>query len=148
MFDGTTSCLVVVGAQWGDEGKGKIVDLLAQRADLVVRYQGGDNAGHTVVNGGGEFILRQVPSGILHPGAVCVLGHGAVVDPETFAGELDHLASRGVSTGRICVSERAHLVLPYHKRSTLPARSARSSAPPAGASARPTRTSTAAAAFG
>ena len=116
MFDGTTSCLVVVGAQWGDEGKGKLVDVLAERADLVVRYQGGANAGHTVVIGDSQFILRQIPSGILHPGVVCVVGNGVVLEPETFFGELDQLAERGVSTaGRIFVSDRAHLVLPYHK---------------------------------
>jgi adenylosuccinate synthase len=116
MFDGRTTCLVVVGAQWGDEGKGKLVDVLAERADLVVRYQGGANAGHTVVIGDTQFILRQIPSGILHAGVVCVVGNGVVLEPETFFGELDQLAERGVSTaGRIFVSDRAHLVLPYHK---------------------------------
>jgi adenylosuccinate synthase len=116
MFDGRTSCLVVVGAQWGDEGKGKLVDVLAERADLVVRYQGGANAGHTVVIGDTQFILRQIPSGILHPGVTCVVGNGVVLEPETFFGELDQLAERGISTaGRIFVSDRAHLVLPYHK---------------------------------
>ena len=116
MFDGRTSCLVVVGAQWGDEGKGKLVDVLSERADLVVRYQGGANAGHTVVIGETQFVLRQIPSGILHPGAVCVVGNGVVLEPETFFGELDQLAERGVATeGRIFVSDRAHLVLPYHK---------------------------------
>ena len=116
MFDGGTACLVVVGAQWGDEGKGKLVDVLAERADLVVRYQGGANAGHTVVIGDTQFILRQIPSGILHPGVTCVVGNGVVLEPETFFGELDQLAERGISTaGRIFVSDRAHLVLPYHK---------------------------------
>ncbi len=116
MFDGRTSCLVVVGAQWGDEGKGKLVDVLAERADLVVRYQGGANAGHTVVIGDAQFVLRQIPSGILHPGVVCVVGNGVVLEPETFFGELDQLAERGIATaGRIFVSDRAHLVLPYHK---------------------------------
>src|SRR5688572_20328933 len=116
MFDGRTTCLVVVGAQWGDEGKGKLVDVLAERADLVVRYQGGANAGHTVVIGDTQFILRQIPSGILHPGVTCVVGNGVVLEPETFFGELDQLAERGISTaGRIFVSDRAHLVLPYHK---------------------------------
>jgi adenylosuccinate synthase len=116
MFNGRTTCLVVVGAQWGDEGKGKLVDVLAERADLVVRYQGGANAGHTVVIGDTQFILRQIPSGILHPGVVCVVGNGVVLEPETFFGELDQLAERGVPTaGRIFVSDRAHLVLPYHK---------------------------------
>ena len=116
MFDGRTTCLVVVGAQWGDEGKGKLVDVLAERADFVVRYQGGANAGHTVVIGDTQFVLRQIPSGILHAGVVCVVGNGVVLEPETFFGELDQLAERGISTtGRIFVSDRAHLVLPYHK---------------------------------
>jgi adenylosuccinate synthase len=116
MFDGRTTCLVIVGAQWGDEGKGKLVDVLAERADLVVRYQGGANAGHTVVIGDSQFILRQIPSGILHRQVTCVVGNGVVLEPETFFGELDQLAERGISTaGRIFVSDRAHLVLPYHK---------------------------------
>ncbi len=108
--------MVVVGAQWGDEGKGKLVDVLAERADLVVRYQGGANAGHTVVIGDSQFILRQIPSGILQPGVVCIVGNGVVLEPETFCGELDQLAERGIDTaGRIFISDRAHLVLPYHK---------------------------------
>jgi adenylosuccinate synthase len=116
MFDGRTTCLVIVGAQWGDEGKGKLVDVLAERADLVVRYQGGANAGHTVVIGDSQFILRQIPSGILHRQVTCVVGNGVVLEPETFFGELDQLAERGILTaGRIFVSDRAHLVLPYHK---------------------------------
>jgi adenylosuccinate synthase len=116
MFDARTACVVVVGAQWGDEGKGKLVDVLAERADFVVRYQGGANAGHTVVIGDSQFILRQIPSGILHPRVTCVVGNGVVLDPETFFGELDQLAERGIdTTGRIFVSDRAHLVLPYHK---------------------------------
>ena len=116
MFEAGTTCLVVVGAQWGDEGKGKLVDVLAERADVVVRYQGGANAGHTVVIGDSQFILRQIPSGILHPGVVCVVGNGVVLEPETFFAELDQLAQRQVdTTGRIFVSDRAHLVLPYHK---------------------------------
>jgi adenylosuccinate synthase len=116
MFDAGTTCLVVVGAQWGDEGKGKLVDVLAERADVVVRYQGGANAGHTVVIGDSQFILRQIPSGILHPGVVCVVGNGVVLEPETFFAELDQLALRQIDTaGRIFVSDRAHLVLPYHK---------------------------------
>ena len=116
MFEAGTTCLVVVGAQWGDEGKGKLVDVLAERADVVVRYQGGANAGHTVVIGDSQFILRQIPSGILHPGVVCVVGTGVVLEPETFFAELDQLAQRQVdTTGRIFVSDRAHLVLPYHK---------------------------------
>ncbi len=116
MFDDRTACVVVVGAQWGDEGKGKLVDVLAERADFVVRYQGGANAGHTVVIGDARFILRQIPSGILHPRATCIVGNGVVLEPETFFAELDQLAKQGVDTaGRLYVSDRAHLVLPYHK---------------------------------
>ena len=116
MFDAKTTCMVVVGAQWGDEGKGKLVDVLAERADLVVRYQGGANAGHTVVIGDKQFILRQIPSGILHPRVTCVIGNGVVLEPENLFHELDSLHERGIDTaGRLFVSDRAHLVLPYHK---------------------------------
>lgn len=116
MFDARTTCLVVVGAQWGDEGKGKLVDVLAEEADLVVRYQGGANAGHTVVIGDVQFILRQIPSGILHSQVTCVIGNGVVLEPENLFAELDQLNSRGIDTaGRLFVSDRAHLVLPYHK---------------------------------
>ncbi len=116
MFDERTRCAVVVGAQWGDEGKGKLVDVLAEQADFVVRYQGGANAGHTVVTGDSQFILRQIPSGILHSGATCVIGNGVVVDPATLFAELDALSARGIATeGRMFVSDRAHLVLPFHK---------------------------------
>ncbi len=116
MFDRSTACVVVVGALWGDEGKGKLVDVLAEGADFVVRYQGGANAGHTVVTGAGEFILHQIPSGILHDGTVCVVGNGVVLDPDTFFHELDALAAKGIGVqGRLFVSERAHLVLPFHK---------------------------------
>jgi adenylosuccinate synthase len=116
MFSADRRCIVVVGAQWGDEGKGKLVDILAEGADLVVRYQGGANAGHTVVIGHEQFILRLIPSGILQPTTVCVLGNGVVIDPESFLGELDGLSDRGVSIdGRVLISDRAHLVLPYHK---------------------------------
>ncbi len=98
-------CLVVVGAQWGDEGKGKIVDVLAPTVDIVARYQGGANAGHTVNVGGDEFILHQIPSGILHPGKRCLLGNGVVLDVEQFFQELDGLHARGVDTeGRVGVS--------------------------------------------
>jgi len=113
--DGGT-CQVVVGAQWGDEGKGKIVDVLAEDADVVARYQGGANAGHTVVIEGQEFVLHQVPSGILHPGKPCMLGNGVVLDVGEFFAEVDALESRGIDAGsRIRVSNRAHLVLPWHK---------------------------------
>ena len=107
---------VVVGAQWGDEGKGKIVDLLSAEADVVVRYQGGPNAGHTVVVNGETTVLHLVPSGILNPGVACVIGNGVVVNLEQLFRELDDLARRGVSwSGRLWVSERAHLILPAHR---------------------------------
>lgn len=116
MFDAKTTCVVVVGAQWGDEGKGKLVDVLAERADLVVRYQGGANAGHTVVINDTQFILRQIPSGILHPRVTCIIGNGVVLEPENLFSELDSLHNRGIdTTGRLYISDRAHLVLPYHK---------------------------------
>ncbi|HET9134225.1 MAG TPA: adenylosuccinate synthase [Gemmatimonadales bacterium] len=116
MFDRKHNCVVVVGAQWGDEGKGKLVDVLAERADVVVRYQGGANAGHTVVVGDRQFVLHQIPSGILHQGASCVVGNGVVLDPETFFHELDEVTAQGVDiSGRLFISERAHVVLPYHK---------------------------------
>jgi adenylosuccinate synthase len=125
VFSPDIHCLVVVGAQWGDEGKGKVVDALAERADLVVRYQGGANAGHTVDAPGGEFVLHQIPAGILHPGTRCVIGNGVVLDPETLFHEIDALLAGGVAVeGRLVVSDRAHLVLPYHK--LLDAESARS----------------------
>ena len=125
MFGPGTHCVVVVGAQWGDEGKGKVVDALAERADLVVRYQGGANAGHTVDTSGGEFVLHQIPAGILHPGTTCVIGNGVVLDAETLFHEIDALIGRGVDIeGRLVISDRAHLVLPYHK--LLDAESARS----------------------
>jgi adenylosuccinate synthase len=110
-------CRVVVGAQWGDEGKGKIVDVLAADADIVARYQGGANAGHTVDVAGDEFILHQIPSGILHAGKRCLLGNGVVLDVEQFFSEMDGLVARGIDAEtRIGVSGRAHLLLDYHKR--------------------------------
>jgi len=116
MFDARTACVVVVGAQWGDEGKGKLVDVLAEQADFVVRYQGGANAGHTVVTAEAQFILQQIPSGILHPRVTCVVGNGVVLDPDQLFTELDQLTAKGIdTTGRLFVSDRAHLVLPYHK---------------------------------
>src|SRR5438445_210935 len=115
MFGPKTHCVVVVGAQWGDEGKGKIVDVLAERADLVVRYQGGANAGHTVHTGAGEFVLHQLPSASIQ-GAVCLVGNGVVLDPETLFTELDALSERGIRTEhKLYVSDRAHLTLPFHK---------------------------------
>jgi adenylosuccinate synthase len=104
---------VIVGAQWGDEGKGKIVDLLAQEADVVCRYQGGPNAGHTIIAGGETWKIRQIPSGVLS-GKVSVIGAGCVVDPKVFLDEIDHLESRGVSTGGVRLSGNAHLIMPWH----------------------------------
>lgn len=116
MFSQSNRTVVVVGAQWGDEGKGKLVDVLAERADWVVRYQGGANAGHTVDVGGHSFVLHQIPSGILHGGVRCAIGNGVVLDPETLFTEIDELVEDGIDVeGRLYVSDRAHLVLPYHK---------------------------------
>jgi adenylosuccinate synthase len=110
-------CTVVVGAQWGDEGKGKIVDVLAADADIVARYQGGANAGHTVDVAGDEFVLHQIPSGILHADKRCLLGNGVVLDLEQFFEELDQLEARGIDAEpRVGISARAHLLLEYHKR--------------------------------
>ena len=110
------SCTVIVGCQWGDEGKGKIVDVLAEGVDIVARYQGGANAGHTVHVGEDEFILHQIPSGVLHPGRRCLLGNGVVLDIRQFFEEYDRLLERGVELeGRVGVSRRAQLLLPYHK---------------------------------
>ncbi|HYW07510.1 MAG TPA: adenylosuccinate synthase [Longimicrobium sp.] len=109
-------CVVIVGSQWGDEGKGKIVDVLAEQVDIVARYQGGANAGHTVHVGSEEFILHQIPSGILHANRRCLLGNGVVLDPFQFFQELDGLTARGIdATGRVGISGRAHLLLSYHK---------------------------------
>src|SRR5919197_1659782 len=108
--------LAVLGAQWGDEGKGKIVDLLTPHFSIVARYQGGHNAGHTVYVNGVKFILRLVPSGILHPQVTCVIGNGVVIDPQALFGELDELTKNGVDVGdRIVISDKAHLILPYHR---------------------------------
>ena len=104
----------IVGAQWGDEGKGKITDLLAQEADVVIRYQGGNNAGHTVVNDQGTFKLHLVPSGIFNPNAICVLGTGTVIDLAFLANEIALLEKRGVSTANLRISDRAHLIMPWH----------------------------------
>jgi len=106
--------VAIIGAQWGDEGKGKIVDLLAEQSDMVVRFSGGDNAGHTVVNQLGEFKLHLIPSGIFSPKAVPVIGNGVVVNPRVLLDELDSLKQRGVDTSRLSISNRAHLVMPYH----------------------------------
>src|SRR5215475_7567742 len=108
--------LAVLGAQWGDEGKGKIVDLLTPRFRFVARYQGGHNAGHTVYVNGTKFILRLIPSGILHAGVTCVIGNGVVVDPQALLAEIDELTRNGIDVdNRILISDKAHLILPYHR---------------------------------
>ena len=109
--------VVIVGAQWGDEGKGKVVDLLAERFDVVARYQGGHNAGHSVKVGEKSYALHLIPSGIIHPGKTCVLGNGMVIDPIAFFAEADRLLGQGITVTpeRVKVSSRAHLILPYHR---------------------------------
>lgn len=108
--------ICVIGTQWGDEGKGKIVDILAQKSDMVVRFQGGSNAGHTVVTGREKFILHLIPTGILHRSVKCVIGNGVVLDPAQLLTEIRQLTARGIPMkGRLFISDRAHLVLPYHK---------------------------------
>jgi adenylosuccinate synthase len=106
--------IVIVGAQWGDEGKGKVTDLLAERADTVIRFQGGNNAGHTIVRDGVEWKLHLIPSGILHPGTTCVIGNGVVIDPAVLTAELDELKRRGVDVSTLRVSANAHMIMPYH----------------------------------
>src|SRR5436190_8506734 len=107
--------IVIVGAQWGDEGKGKVTDLLAERADAVVRFQGGNNAGHTIVRDDGvEWKLHLIPSGILYPGRTCVIGNGVVIDPKVLTGELDDLRRRGIDVSGLRISANAHLIMPYH----------------------------------
>jgi adenylosuccinate synthase len=112
--------IAVLGAQWGDEGKGKIVDLLTPNFSIVARYQGGHNAGHTVYANGRKFVLRLLPSGILHDGITCVIGNGVVVDPQALFAEIDELAQAGIHVGdRLVVSDKAHLILPYHRELDL-----------------------------
>jgi len=106
--------LVIVGAQWGDEGKGKVTDLLAERADVVVRFQGGNNAGHTIVRGDEEFKLHLVPSGILHDGTLCAIGNGVVIDPKILTDEIEALKRRGVTVSNLRISANAHMIMPYH----------------------------------
>ncbi len=106
--------IVIVGAQWGDEGKGKVTDLLADRADMIVRFQGGNNAGHTIVRGGETFKFHLIPSGILHSGKTCVIGNGVVLDPRILLEEIDGLRRRGVDVGNLKISANAHLIMPYH----------------------------------
>jgi adenylosuccinate synthase len=106
--------IVIVGAQWGDEGKGKVTDLLAERAHAVARFQGGNNAGHTIVRDDVEWKLHLIPSGILHPGKLCIIGNGVVVDPKVLTAELDGLRARGVDVSGLRISANAHLIMPYH----------------------------------
>lgn len=108
--------VVLIGAQWGDEGKGKVTDVLAEKADIVVRYQGGNNAGHTVVVGEEEFKLHLIPSGILYPDKTCIIGNGVVIDPAVLLEELEYLAARGINTNNLRISLRAHIIMPYHKK--------------------------------
>jgi len=109
------SSLVVVGSQWGDEGKGKIIDFLAEKADVVVRYSGGNNAGHTVVVGEEEYKLHLIPSGILYGDTPCIISAGVVVDPEVLLSEIKYLNERGIGTDNLMIDERAHVIFPYHK---------------------------------
>ena len=112
--------IAVLGAQWGDEGKGKVVDLLTPNFSIVARYQGGHNAGHTVYANGRKFVLRLLPSGILHDGITCVIGNGVVVDPQALFAEIDELTAAGISVGnRLVISDKAHLILPYHRELDL-----------------------------
>ena len=110
------SSLVIVGAQWGDEGKGKLTDYLAEKADVVVRYQGGNNAGHTVEVDNETYKLQLIPSGILYPDKQCIIGNGVVLDPEAFLNEIRNLENRGISTRNLRISDRAHIIFPYHKK--------------------------------
>ncbi|HEV2418604.1 MAG TPA: adenylosuccinate synthase [Terriglobia bacterium] len=120
---------VLVGVQWGDEGKGKVVDALSEQFDIVARYQGGANAGHTVVVEGKKFILQLIPSGILRPGKTAVIGNGVVLDPESLLSEIEAIETAGVSVGdRLRISDRAHLILPYHRMYERAAEAARGDA--------------------
>ena len=105
---------VIVGAQWGDEGKGKVIDLLAENADLVIRFQGGNNAGHTIVRNGEKWAFHLIPSGILYPGKLCAIGNGVVIDPGVLTGELENLRARGIDVSGLRISANAHLIMPYH----------------------------------
>ena len=112
--------IVVVGTQWGDEGKGKIVDYLAERADAVARFQGGNNAGHTVVADGREYKLHLLPSGILYPGCTCIIGNDVVIDPKVLLGEMDDMSAAGKAVDGLRISDRAHVIMPYHRMLDAP----------------------------
>ncbi len=105
---------ILVGGQWGDEGKGKIIDLLSEQTDMVIRSQGGNNAGHTVVSAGQEFRFHLIPSGILYPETTCVIGNGVVLDPRVLLDEIDQVQARGIKVDRLVISDRAHLIMPWH----------------------------------
>lgn len=109
--------LVVIGAQWGDEGKGKITDFLAEGADVVVRYQGGNNAGHTVIANDKKYKLHLIPSGILYDDKLCIIGNGVVIDPKALLDEIEYLKGEGieVTNKKLLISDRAHVIMPYHK---------------------------------
>src|ERR1700712_4442762 len=106
--------IVIVGAQWGDEGKGKVVVLLAELSDGVIRFQGGNNAGHTIVRGDETWKFHLIPSGILYPGKACLIGNGVVIDPRVLIEEIDNLRAKGIDVGGLKVSANAHLIMPYH----------------------------------
>ena len=106
--------IVIVGAQWGDEGKGKVTDLLAEQADVVIRFQGGNNAGHTIIRDGETFKFHLIPSGILYPGKTCAVGNGVVIDPAVLTGEIEELRHRGIDVSGLRVSANAHVIMPYH----------------------------------
>ncbi len=106
---------VVIGTQWGDEGKGKYIDMLAKSSDIVVRFSGGNNAGHTIVANGVKYSLHLIPSGILHKDKTCIIGNGVVVDPKVLLNEMKDLNSKGVSTDKLLISDRAHVIMPYHR---------------------------------
>ena len=106
--------IVIVGAQWGDEGKGKVIDLLAEQADAVIRFQGGNNAGHTIVRHGETWKFHLIPSGILYAGKTCIIGNGVVIDPKVLLGEIDGLRQRGVDVSGLRISANAHVIMPYH----------------------------------
>ena len=108
--------IVVLGAQWGDEGKGRVTDLFARDADYVVRYQGGNNAGHTIIIGDEHFALSLVPSGVMYPDVTPIIASGVVIDPKVLLAEIDSLESRGVNTSKLRVSANAHLIMPYHRK--------------------------------
>ncbi|MDP2731298.1 MAG: adenylosuccinate synthase [Dehalococcoidales bacterium] len=106
--------IAIIGAQWGDEGKGKVIDQLAEKAKVVVRFSGGDNAGHTVINPQGKFALHLIPSGIFYPETTCIIGNGVAINPAALIDEIDQIIRRGVDTSRLLISDRAHLIMPYH----------------------------------